>query len=87
MSSDNTMAKIKPLSNSNYPEWSGEMKAWLMRNSYWRLVSKKETKPPASEAKELGKWEEKVEKVLDLDYVICHMVSRLTNLVMYQSQG
>ena len=26
-------------------------------------------------------------KVLDLDYVICHMVSRLTNLVMSQSQG
>jgi hypothetical protein len=25
--------------------------------------------------------------LLDLDYVICHMVSRLTNLVMYRSQG
>ena len=29
MSSDNTVAKFKPLSNSNYPEWAGEMKAWL----------------------------------------------------------
>jgi len=27
MSSDNSIAKIKPLSNSNYPEWCGEMKA------------------------------------------------------------
>ena len=26
-------------------------------------------------------------KLLDLDYVICHMVSRLTNLVIYRSQG
>jgi hypothetical protein len=25
--------------------------------------------------------------LLDLDYVICHMVSRLTNLVMSRSQG
>ena len=28
-----------------------------------------------------------MEKVLELDYVICHMVSRLTNLVMSWSQG
>ena len=62
MSSDNTMAKIKPLSNSNYPEWCGEMKAWLMRNGLWRLVSKKETKLPASKADKLEKWEMKAEK-------------------------
>jgi hypothetical protein len=29
----------------------------------------------------------KEQPVLDLDYVICHMVSRLTNLVMSWSQG
>ena len=101
MSSDNTMAKIKPLSNSNYPEWCGEMKAWLMRNGLWRLVSKKERKPAASLADELEKWEikaageiyllvendQRVHFMLELDYVICHMVSRLTNLVMSWSQG
>ena len=92
-----------------------------MQNGLWRLVSKKETKLPASKADKLEKWEMKAEKaageiyllvendqrvhfrghkedpikmwelleaahlskkLLELDYVICHMVSRLTNLVM-----
>ena len=70
MSSDNTMAKIKPLSNSNYPEWCGEMKAWLMRNGLWRLVSKKETKPAASLADELEKWEMKAEKAAGEIYLL-----------------
>jgi len=61
MSSDNSMAKIKPLSNSNYPEWCGEMKAWLMRNGLWRLVSGRELKP-ISGIDELNKWEAKAEK-------------------------
>jgi hypothetical protein len=30
MSHSEGLPKIKPLSNSNYPEWSGEMQAWLM---------------------------------------------------------
>jgi hypothetical protein len=69
MSSDNnTMARIKPLSNSNYPEWSGEMKAWLMRNELWRLVSKKEVKPSAAE--ELNKWEAKAEKAAGEIYLL-----------------
>jgi hypothetical protein len=59
--SDST-PKLKPLSNSNYPEWSGEMKAWLMRNGLWRLVSGKETKPNLKEAEALEKWEAKVER-------------------------
>ena len=62
MLSDNTMAKIKPLFNSNYPEWCGEMKAWLMRNGLWRLVSKKETKSAASQADKLEKWVNKGKK-------------------------
>ena len=70
MSSDNTMAKIKPLSNSNYPEGCGEMKAWLMRNGLWRLISKKETKPPASKAEELEKWEMKAEKAAGEIYLL-----------------
>ena len=59
MSSSDSMPKLKPLSNSNYPEWSGEMKAWLMKNGLWRLVSGKETKPKDNE--ELEKWEAKSE--------------------------
>lgn len=69
MSSDmNTMAKIKPLSNSNYPEWSGEMKAWLMRNGLWRLVSKREVKP--SKEDDLTKWEAKAEKAAGEIYLL-----------------
>ena len=69
MSSDmNTMAKIKPLSNSNYPEWSGEMKAWLMRNGLWRLVSKREVKP--SKEDDLNKWEAKAEKAAGEIYLM-----------------
>src|ERR1700678_1248220 len=36
MSSSDLMPKFKPLSNSNYPEWCGEMKAWLMKNGLWK---------------------------------------------------
>ena len=69
MSSDmNSMAKIKPLSNSNYPEWSGEMKAWLMRNGLWRLVSKREAKPTKED--ELNKWEAKAEKAAGEIYLL-----------------
>ncbi|PPR05960.1 hypothetical protein CVT26_005704, partial [Gymnopilus dilepis] len=60
MSTSDVQAGIKPLSNANYPEWSGEMKAWLMRNGLWRLVSGKETKPTEATAAE--KWEIKAEK-------------------------
>src|ERR1700678_2295352 len=42
MSSSDSMPKFKPLSNSNYPEWCGEMKAWLMKNGLWKVVSGKE---------------------------------------------
>ena len=46
------------------------MKAWLMRNALWRLVSKKETKPPASKAEELEKWEMKAEKATGEIYLL-----------------
>ena len=58
MSSSDSLHKFKPLSNSNYSEWSGEMKAWLMRNGLWRLVSGKETKPEEG----IEAWEAKAEK-------------------------
>ena len=60
MSSDNSVTKVKPLSDSNYPEWAGEMKAWLMKNSLWRLVSGKEPKPSSGEA--LDRWKARAEK-------------------------
>ncbi len=69
MSSDNSMAKIKPLSNSNYPEWCGEMKAWLMRNGLWRLVSGRELQP-SSGIEELNKWEAKAEKAAGEIYLL-----------------
>ena len=34
MATESSMPKFKPLSNSNYTEWSGEMRAWLMKLGY-----------------------------------------------------
>ena len=68
MSTTEGMAKIKPLSNSNYPEWAGEMKASLMRNGLWRLVSGKETKPRDDEA--AASWETKAEKAAGEIYLM-----------------
>ena len=68
MSTTEGFAKIKPLSNSNYPEWAGEMKAWLMRNGLWRLVSGKETKPKQAEDAEA--WEAKADKAAGEIYLM-----------------
>ena len=68
MSSSEGLPKIKPLSNSNYPEWSGEMRAWLMRNGLWKLVSGKLPKP--SDTEELIKWEAKAEKAAGEIYLL-----------------
>jgi transposase InsO family protein len=68
MSSSESMPKFKPLSNSNYPEWCGEMKAWLMRNGLWKLVSGRETKPSEEEA--LAKWEAKAERAAGEIYLM-----------------
>jgi hypothetical protein len=62
------LPKFKPLSNSNYPEWSGEMRAWLMRNGLWKLVSGKLPKPRDDE--ELLKWETKAEKAAGEIYLL-----------------
>ncbi|KAF9470393.1 hypothetical protein BDN70DRAFT_821434, partial [Pholiota conissans] len=68
MEQTQTLAKIKPLSHSNYPEWSGEMKAWLMRNGLWKLVSGKESKPADGSA--LDKWENKAERAAGEIYLL-----------------
>jgi hypothetical protein len=62
------LPKFKPLSNSNYPEWSGEMRAWLMRNGLWKFVSGKLPKPRDDE--ELLKWETKAEKAAGEIYLL-----------------
>jgi hypothetical protein len=60
--------KIKPLSNGNYQEWSGEMRALLMRSGLWSVVSGKVKQPGKGKDKEsdgsdeLAKWETKQEK-------------------------
>ena len=59
MSTSDSLPKIKPLSNANYPDWSGEMRAWLMRNGLWKLVSGKLPKPRDED--EGIKWELKAE--------------------------
>ena len=63
-SSSDTSPKFKPLNNSNYPEWSGEMKAWLMKMGLWRLVSGKEKQPNVDKDGDglLEKWEIKAER-------------------------
>jgi transposase InsO family protein len=78
-SSDSTMAKIKPLSNNNYPEWSGEMKAWLMRNGLWKLVSGKELKPTRTtdNAEAVDKWELKAEKAAGEIYLLVESDQRV----------
>src|SRR5580700_4183525 len=54
--------KIKPLSNGNYQEWSGEMRALLMRNGLWGVVSGKVSQPSSADSDALAKWETKREK-------------------------
>src|SRR6266550_3318850 len=61
MSEAQSTIKIKPLSNGNYQEWSGEMKALLMRGGLWSVVSGKTTVSPKTE-EEMAKLELKKEK-------------------------
>ncbi|EGN91299.1 hypothetical protein SERLA73DRAFT_80738 [Serpula lacrymans var. lacrymans S7.3] len=53
--------KFHPLSGTNYPQWSGEMQAWLMTKGLWRLVSGAE-KCPGTDAEAIEKWELRAEK-------------------------
>ncbi|KAJ8489432.1 hypothetical protein ONZ45_g13597 [Pleurotus djamor] len=54
--------KITKLNNSNYREWEGEMKAFLMSKGLWRLVSGQEAKSAESDKDKLEKWELRAEK-------------------------
>ena len=63
--SKHSTIKIKPLSNGNYQEWSGEMRVLLMRSGLWSVVSGKATKPAKSTDPlndDLATWETKQEK-------------------------
>ena len=46
------------------------MRAWLMRNDYWRLVSGRETKPTSTSSDALTKWEIKAEKAAGEIYLL-----------------
>ena len=70
-----TSPKFKSLNNSNYPEWSGDIKAWLMKMGYWKLVSGIEAKP--AEGKELLAWELKAEKAADEIYLAVEQDQRV----------
>ena len=76
MSTSDSLPKIKPLSNSNYPEWSGEIRAWLMRNGLWKLVSGKWPQPTDNED-DLLKWETKAEKVAGEIYLLVESDQRV----------
>ena len=69
--------KIKPLGKGNYMEWSGEMKAWLMRNKLWRLVSGREAKPSASKVDDLDLWEAKAEQAAGEIYLCVEQSQRV----------
>ena len=77
MSSSDSLPKIKPLSNSNYPEWSGEMRAWLMRNGLWKLVSGKLTRPTSTSVDEVNKWETKAERAAGEIYLLVESDQRV----------
>ena len=70
MSDNNNFGKIRPLSNSNYPEWVGEMRACLMQQQLWRLVSGKEKAPEPSRVKEHEAWEVRAEKAAGMIYLL-----------------
>ena len=53
------------------------MKAWLMRNKLWKLVSGKEPKPESTKADELAKWEEKAEQAAGELYLLVEADQRI----------
>ncbi|THH22544.1 hypothetical protein EUX98_g8150 [Antrodiella citrinella] len=59
------MATFKPLITGNYPQWSGEMRAWLMRNGLWRLVKGVDVKASRADPLALTAEESKAENAWD----------------------
>ena len=70
-----TPFKIKPLGKFNYPEWSGEVKAFLMRQNLWRLVSGKESRP--DEAEKAESWDKRAEKAAGDIYLLVESEQRI----------
>ena len=56
MSSSDNNPRFKQLTNGTYRQWSGEMRAWLMKLGYWGLVSGVVTIPPPVEDIERREW-------------------------------
>ena len=55
-SESSSSPSIAPLSNSNYPQWAMEMKAWLMTKGLWMLVLGEKKAPEPSNVAELLNW-------------------------------
>jgi len=62
MPADTSSPSITPLSNTNYPQWSMEMKAWLMMKGLWMLVSGDETSPSTGQKSEVLDWKLRAQK-------------------------
>ena len=77
MSEHSSTPRFKPLNSGNYHAWSGEMKAWLMKLGYWRLVNGKDLKPTKEEL--IGMWETKAEKAAGEIYLAVESDQRVTS--------
>src|ERR1700742_2036699 len=67
--------KFKQLNNTNYGDWNGEMKAWLMKLGLWKLVSGREKKPRDAEKLEI--YEDKAEKAAGEIYLAVEQDQRV----------
>jgi hypothetical protein len=76
MSSSTTSPLFKVLTKDNYNEWVGNMKASLMSNGPWRLVSGRELRP--TEAVAVEKWENKAEKAAGLIFLAVSPAQQVT---------
>lgn len=78
MSAETTSTKSPAvLTEANYSTWKGEMKAYLRTKGLWLLVSGKETRPPASQAEEQAKWDQKQDKAAGELFLHCSADQRL----------
>jgi len=74
------IAKLGP---NNYPQWSGEMKAWLRAHQLWRHVSGDLTRPvkpnPVTEeyTSDDNQWLEKVDKASGWIYLMVEQEQRI----------
>jgi hypothetical protein len=56
MATESTWERVKPLGETNYGSWVGEMRALLMTKEVWGLVKGEDVKPDVSEVDALKQW-------------------------------